>query len=166
MPISKPSGIKWRPVPGSLIHYVSSDGRLYSERLRRELRPCVLGNGYAYVCLRNGKPSTVHSLVLGAFIGPRPTGMETRHLDGNKLNNKIENLAYGTSAENSADIKRHGHVVVLRGEESSGAKLHAGQVAIIRALKGKTTSTRLGELFGVTPSSISRIWRRKTWRHV
>lgn len=59
---------------------------------------------------RDGKNRTqkVHQLVAAAFLGPRPGGMEVRHLDGNPLNNRLDNLAYGTPSENSLDSIRHG----------------------------------------------------------
>ena len=50
----------------------------------------------------------IHLLVMLAFVGPRPEGLETRHFDGNHLNNSLENLRYGTSSENSMDEVRHG----------------------------------------------------------
>lgn len=54
------------------------------------------------------KNRMAHVLVLEAFVGPRPEGMETRHLDGNPKNNRLENICWGTPVENAADKKRHG----------------------------------------------------------
>ena len=54
---------------------------------------------------------SIYVLVALAFHGPRPVGpagKEVRHLDGNKSNNRPENLAYGTRRENALDIVRHG----------------------------------------------------------
>lgn len=48
-------------------------------------------------------------LVGEAFLGPRPDGLETRHLDGNPANNSARNLRYGTKSENAQDRVRHGH---------------------------------------------------------
>ena len=50
---------------------------------------------------------SVHRLVLEAFVGPMPEAMETRHLDGNPANNCLDNLRYGTRAENEADKRLH-----------------------------------------------------------
>ena len=49
----------------------------------------------------------VHILVLETFTVPRQFGYETRHLNGNGLDNKLSNLCWGTSLENSKDSHRH-----------------------------------------------------------
>jgi len=70
------------------------------------------GRGYQFVGLtRAGKQRrySVHSLVAGAFIGPRPKGLVIRHLDGDPSNNWAYNLTYGTQAENMQDMLRHGN---------------------------------------------------------
>lgn len=50
----------------------------------------------------------VHVLIATTFHGPKPPGCEVRHLDGDKLNNRQRNLAWGTKLENAADAKAHG----------------------------------------------------------
>lgn len=60
---------------------------------------------------------TVHSLVALAFIGPRPHGYEVCHNNGNPLDNRVDNLRYGTSADNKLDQVRHGtHEKAARAE--------------------------------------------------
>lgn len=71
------------------------------------------GRRYRYVNLtpaEGGKYRTfrVHRLVLLAFVGPCPEGMEARHEDGDPSNNRLDNLAWGTPAENRADNRRLG----------------------------------------------------------
>lgn len=68
-------------------------------------------DGYLQVRLVTGEKKkfhTVHSLVALRFLGPRPAGMQVRHLDGNKTNNHKSNLAYGTAKENARDREMHG----------------------------------------------------------
>lgn len=75
--------------------------------LRGEVHP----DGYPSVKLSKGgrkKHLTVHVLVATAFRGPRPDGQECRHLNGDPSDNRLENLAWGTSAENSQDMIGHG----------------------------------------------------------
>jgi hypothetical protein len=54
------------------------------------------------------KHLNVHRLVATAFHGPAPEGYECRHLNGDPTDNRAVNLRWGTSAENSADIRLHG----------------------------------------------------------
>lgn len=80
---------------------------------RRPLRQNLNSYGYPSVrILRNGKRTRVcvHVLMALEYLGPRPSpSHEVRHLDGNKLNNNIFNLAWGTRADNAADRERHGN---------------------------------------------------------
>lgn len=103
---------EWRPVVGMEGKYeVSDHGRVWSWPRRRPLTLVETPLGYLVVCLSRPPGSTtrkVHRLVLEAFVGPAPEGAETRHLDGDKHNNWLSNLAWGTSLENAADTCAHG----------------------------------------------------------
>lgn len=116
-----PSNVeRWRPVLGfEGIYEVSDRGRV--KRIVPVLNgpagyilrpgPSSHPGGYVLVGLRrDGKPTThtVHKLVLQAFVGPRPPGMECRHMDGNPTNNALSNLRWGTRKENMRDQLRHG----------------------------------------------------------
>ena len=110
----------WKPINGFPGYLVSDHGRVLSGdrpdtcgrwRTGRILRQLTDEHGYRRVTLYRGGESynrKVHSLVLEAFIGPRPAGLETRHLDGDPANNRITNLRWGTRSENVADVLRHG----------------------------------------------------------
>lgn len=78
----------------------------------RELRPGPNGqSGHLRVNLsRNGRSVTkpIHVAVLESFVGPRPEGLEARHLDDDPTNNNLSNLAWGTRLENMLDRVRNG----------------------------------------------------------
>ena len=59
-------------------------------------------------CKGTTKTHKEHHLVLNAFVGPCPKGLQTRHLNGNPADNCVSNLVWGTAAENSKDMSRHG----------------------------------------------------------
>jgi hypothetical protein len=106
---------EWRPIPGFPGYDVSNLGHVVSHRRWREPRLLagMMGSRdyWVYTLSRDGHgPVTrpVHVLVAAAFLGPRPEGTQVRHLDGDPLNNAVENLAYGTPGENIADQVRHG----------------------------------------------------------
>jgi HNH endonuclease/NUMOD4 motif len=106
---------EWRAIPGYPNYLVSDLGNIRSMP-RQGSRGGVLAlfpnkYGYPFVSLHSDgvqKSRAVHQLVLAAFLGPMPEGMEIRHLDGNPANNRLGNLAYGTHAENNRDIVDHG----------------------------------------------------------
>jgi len=84
----------------------------YLTRKERVLKPGNDRDGYQLVGLcQDGQRSTrkVHRLVLEAFVGPCPDGHQTRHLNGDKQDNSLGNLAWGTAAEQMADIEAHGN---------------------------------------------------------
>lgn len=101
--------------------------------------------GYAVVSLTSDEgvlwQPLVHRLVLLSFVGACPDGMETRHLNGIKHDNRLENLQYGTPIENAADKEIHG--TVARGDKLPSrartlalAKLH-GETIRLTYKKGK-----------------------------
>lgn len=71
----------------------------------------------------------LHAVVLMTWNGPRPQGMEVRHLDGNKLNNSLANLAWGTSKQNGADKAGHGS---CKGARNGSAKMNEQIVLQLR----------------------------------
>lgn len=80
--------------------------------------------GYPHVNLQ-GKTRFVHHLVLEAFVGPMPEGHEGCHRDGDRTNNHLGNLYWGTRAENVRDAIEHGthfwiakHMAERRASES------------------------------------------------
>lgn len=101
---------------------VSNQGRVQASALYdsagRLAIPAVpvatsLNHGYPEVSLRQvggGRRLRVkvHHLVAAAFIGPRPPGAVVRHLNGDKEDNRLSNLTYGSQAENIADTVAHG----------------------------------------------------------
>lgn len=116
---------KWLPVVGHEGAYeVSSRGRVRSldrvvtycdgrqcARPGKMLTPVWSGKARhrrLSVKLPSGKTHTVHTLVLTAFVGPRPEGAEGCHNDGDPANNRVENLRWDTHTENMRDALRQG----------------------------------------------------------
>lgn len=50
----------------------------------------------------------LHVAILEAFVGERPLGMQCAHYNGDRKDNRLENLRWATPQENEADKKRHG----------------------------------------------------------
>jgi len=107
----------------------------------------------------------VHILVLEAFVGLRPQGTETRHLNGLPDDNRLSNLCWGTPAENRADTLRHG--TFPRGSQRSTAKLTEAIVRDIRAAYASGAQINaLARQYGVNHSTIQQMFRGRSWAHV
>ena len=90
-------------VEGEVMRPADADGTW-----RRAPKASPSDSGYARVTL-DGKKVRVHRLVLFAFRGPPPTSRHHgAHLDGDKANNRLDNLAWKTPEENEGDKKAHG----------------------------------------------------------
>ena len=160
---------EWRPVIGLEGKYsISNTGRVRShdryvvcsdgERLFRgkELRP-VKGTRYGHLQVNmSGRREYVHRLVLEAFKGECPTGMECRHLDGDPSNNNVRNLEWGSPLENSADAIGH---------DTMKRKLTSEQALEIRERNASGESQRSLALgYGVCLRTIQLIVHGITWK--
>lgn len=124
--------------------------------------------GYPIVKLYAGKGAkrswNVAHLVIGAFVGPRPAGMEVCHEDGVAGNAALTNLRYDTPIGNQADRVRHG--THNRGERNWKAKLSDDDVRQIRMMEGTAPIWAIAATFGIDASGISNIMAGRTWRHL
>lgn len=163
---------RWLPVVGwEGMYAVSSDGRVRRDgsakgaRCGHVMAACVDIVGYPRVDLwrrNHGTSIRVHQLVADAFIGARPSGMQVNHIDGDKLNNNVENLEYVTPADNL----RHALETGLRNphtQRRSSVQLTSAQRETIRA--SDQPHTEMAALFGCHPHTILRVRRGYTWKH-
>lgn len=170
---------EWRDIAGyEGLYKISSLGRVKSlptssKKKGGILKPWKVGYGYPVVVLSNNgwkEKKYIHDLVLGAFVGRKPTGMTCNHLDGDKENNCFENLEYCTQAENNLHAYRvlNRSKVIKRGEDSGSAKLTEADVREIRRLyaTGEYTQKEIAEFFPVNDRNVNNILTRKTWKHI
>ncbi len=155
----------WRSLPRDPRYQVSNLGRVRTfARAKGEkyLKPCTPPScRYALVSIR-GKAVGVHVLVAETFLGPRPEGMCVRHLDDDGLNNRLENIAYGTPKDNASDRERNGRYA--RGSAVVTAKLTEDLVAQIKCAEG--SSRKIAAQYGVGRETVRLIRNGHTWRHV
>ena len=172
------SGEIWRDIPGYEGAYqVSSLGRVRSlprvipvyDSIRqvlcarsyqgKVLRQAVCDRaGHLSVHLGNTRGIPVHQLVMLAFYGYPPPGMEAMHLNGNPRDNRPENLRYGTHSENMIDMYRLG---------KGNMKLTPEDVRQIRfALYCGWKPRELADVYGVSPDSIRAIRKGRRYKWV
>ena len=168
---------KWKEIPGYDGDYqVSNLGRIRSfkkwndGRKSRILKPSTNSYGYHFVMLsKNGKqtPKTIHRLIAKAFI-PNPKNKRTiNHKNGDKADNKIENLEWATYSENHKHAFKNG-LRNHKGENSPLSKLTENNVLTIRAIPKwfGISQVEISRAFNVDPSHISDIIRRQRWAHI
>lgn len=98
-------------------------------------------------------------LVLEAFVSQRPDGHEATHRDGNCLNDAANNLRWGTSAENKADMVGHG--TRPSGESHPSAKLSDADVSAVLADRAiGHTYKAIADRFGVTSTRVYQICKK------
>lgn len=148
-------------------YLISDHGRVLNMSTETFLKPFE-NNGYLAVDLFANtvrQRALVHRMVAIAFI-PNPEGKQyVNHIDGNKHNNRAENLEWCTSSENS----RHAVAIGLSkiGSEKTLAKLTEADVVEIQNMMAQGERDHIiATKYGVTSGVISAIRLGKTWKHV
>jgi hypothetical protein len=116
---------------------------------------------------RDGRTVLAHRLAYECWVGPVPAGMFVLHRCDNAACFNPSHLFIGTQADNLADMRGKNRADTPSGERHWQAKLTAPQVREIRDLceQGRTQKD-VAAAYGVDPSNVSRIARRKAWAHV
>ena len=147
-----------RSLPREVPMRPAKDGK-YLNRMYRvkggTVKATKAGDYFQVVLCRSGKETIrlIHRLVLDAFIGNCPEGMECRHLDGNPENNVLSNLVWGTHGENQADRVQHG--TSTKGIIGNTHKLSKESVEKMKELWGSLTIEQLARMFGVSKTAVS-----------
>lgn len=154
-----------KPIPGCPGYFINRKGEVFSIRKLGLVRD---DDGYLrppmYIGGKVKRPG-VHILLARTFLQPpRPEQTEVRHLDGDPTNNSIGNLAWGTRAENAADMARHGTV---KGERNPRARLTRAQVrAIVKGWLVGRKNEYQAKKYGVSVGTIKAILEGRNWNHV
>jgi hypothetical protein len=165
--------VNYKVIPGYDRYMVGDDGtvwRVWGEGKWKKLKTESKKVRYPIVTLSKNnevKSFHIHYLVLMAFVGPRPAGMEARHYpDNDPHNNKLSNLSWSSKKINQRDRVEHG--THNRGENCIHAKLTEEDVLEIRSLwrSNKWTLKRIASLYGVSLPCVGLIVTYRNWKHL
>lgn len=127
-------------------------------------------SGRKTVCLwKNGKEKRhkIHHLVLFAFVGSCPYGLETCHNDGNASDNCISNLRWDTHISNCQDRKKHGKEKGLFVKGNVGSpKINIKDVKRIRKIGRTQTLKDIALKYPVGYTQISNILLGYCWKNI
>jgi hypothetical protein len=129
---------------------------VWSYKFGRVLRGIMSRDGYRKIQIA-GKSVFLHRLVAEAFVPGM--GEQVRHKDGDKLNNRADNLEWGTCQENILDKWKHGKMII--GEQHHNNRIPESEIPKIRA--SKESNAALGAKYGVSRTAIYLIRKRKNY---
>lgn len=172
----------WKPVVGFEDHYEVSDcgnarriGRDRMGRCRNTVLRSSNRNGYRGVTFSVESRTTtmsVHRIMWEAFHAPIPAGMQINHINGDKTDNRLDNLELCTAKENHAHMR---HVLKRRqvvpepkrGSANAFAKLDEDKVRqILDRLAAGEVAKKIAPDFGVYWTVIYKIKNKEAWAHV
>lgn len=173
---------EWRSIIGHEIYQVTACGKVRStdrfivektgmKRFKKgRILKTFLGPSkksktqYRYFNVKRGVNIAVHRAVAQAWLNPAPNGFDqVNHIDGNSLNNNVNNLEWSNKRHNMEHAIKIG-LYKNYGENHTFSKLTKEQVEIIRYLCPSNNNARIASLFGVTTTTIRSIRLMKAWK--
>lgn len=159
--------VTYRPIPSLPNYFAGDDGSIWSlfdgKPRKRKLTPLWIAPRQCrlYVSFRiAGKPIPllVHRLVLEAFVGPCPEGMEGCHNNGNGLDNRLENLRWDTHQANMDDRRTHATTASILTPETV--------LRIVELRKAGLTMARIATEVGTGERNVWGVLSGRTFSHV
>ncbi len=175
------------PIPGFLGYHIDRAGHVWSAYRKGRIPKCARSpwldrmdwrllhpwrdrEGYLHhTLIRTGgndrQRIALHVLVATTFIGPRPEGLVIAHRDGNKANNRVDNLAYVTQRENIEHKRVHG--TMCCGDRSHLSRLTDHQCSrMLDCLAVGFSRREVAEAFGVTVSHVAALKTGRIRKHL
>lgn len=143
-------------------YLITMGGNVLNKKWGRFVKPQPNGKGYLRVTIA-GRMRFVHRMVAERYV-PNPNNLpQVNHKDGDKKNNRYDNLEWVTNLENRRHAIEHG--LHTSGEDCSWAKLKKKDVLFIRN-HPEISSAEFSEMYGVTKNHITAVRNRRSWKNV
>ena len=140
---------------------ITSNGEVINIHTGKHIKPQANGKGYLRVAIGK-KLMFVHRLVATKYVSNPDNLPQVNHKDGNKLNNKADNLEWVTNQQNRDHALNNGlHCI---GENCSWAKLTKAQVDFIRKHL-EINSKEMAKIFNISDGHVREIRRDESWKH-
>lgn len=149
----------WTLLPIDSRYELHPSGKIRSVKTKRVRKLQLKQNGYLGLVFTHvdRKPTghDFHSLMALTFLGFRPEKHDVSHIDGNRLNNSLNNLCYESRAANVCRVSSH---------KSGYTRMTAARVRKIRS--SKIAAHILAERYGISKTQVWRIKRRIAWSNL
>ena len=167
--------IEYRPIPGFPGYRIGSDGSMWTCKnsrypLRSTWRRMYFKpdqGGYYTVSLWRNNARTnkrLHVLVLECFVCPRPLGMLALHKNDSPLDNRLENLYWGTYAENGRDATRNARCRIGISHPQCKVPEETAHLIRSRAAQGESHTTIAAD-FHISRTTVGNIVHGRTRRY-
>lgn len=153
-------------------YFITEDGDVISVKRGKKilLKKRVNSRGYYYVNLcKNSKYKSIciHRLV-GIYFVENNNGFNVlNHIDGNKLNNRYDNLEWCDQVHNMKEASRMGLLKIKRGAESNlySGKLNIDISNMIRSIRSneKLSYDKIAKMFDVSKATIINICKNRIY---
>jgi hypothetical protein len=156
------------------INRIAFDGEWFYNTATGHRYKSQNSRGYVQINLLRPEPRAImqishHLLIWIMTYGVNDDdGLVINHKDGNKLNNKIENLELVSVGRNNRHARENGMVYIQKGEEKVNAIFTDAQVVELRSLyrQGKITQTEISKKFGCQKQTAFQMVHRITYKHL
>jgi hypothetical protein len=158
----------YKEIPFAKQYLVSDLGNVKSKRYDKPLKGSINSCGYLRVQLGCSKNKHfIHRLVAQCFLDKPKECDYVNHKDGNKTNNRLNNLEWVTSSQNAIHSITIGVRHFVKGEIHPQSILKDKEVVVIKKmLSNGYNCTYIAKLNGVSRKTISDIKNEKTWNHI
>ena len=152
-------------------YYINSKGELFTDDGKKKMKESIKG-GYVknQLCRKDGKTKQYfrHRLVMMCFNpNEKQNELQVNHIDGNKLNNNLENLEWVTNQENRIHAVKIGLAARMIGESNPYSKLLETQVIdIIQDLLNHVPYSQIIKKYNISKSTVSAIKNKRNWTYL
>jgi DNA-binding NtrC family response regulator len=146
-------------------YFITVCGRVYSGKTDKYLKPSYDKQGYERVGLyNNGKTTTikVHRLVAEAYIENPLNKSDVNHKDGDKSNNRLENLEWCTRSENIKHAFKNGLKKIPKHQEERFLKMVKSNTGSKNPAARKVINTKTGEIYGTVNEAADFLGMKRT----
>jgi hypothetical protein len=144
-------------------YYISNYGDVKNAKTGKILKPMLNHKGYYRVEL-SGKLYFIHRLVASAFINNKENKPQVNHIDGNKINNMVNNLEWCTNIENQRHAKENNLKKCLFGTDVYNHKIN-NKIAL-EIYNSNDSQRKIAQKYNVSQRLVLNIKKRRAWSHI